>query len=243
MSKFQVAAGPYQGPLDLLLYLIRQHELDVLEVPLAPLAEQCAQSMMEQGTWDVAAAADFLDVVGLLVEMKSERLIPNSEEQLDEAALDQRENLVRRLLEYKRYREVAADLELRRQQWQDRQPRDVLDDKPQTDEELTDLEIWDLVTAYSRLMREHVPPPETSLVRDETPIQSYMDQVRRCMGATGRSTLRELLPPGSARAALVGLFLAILELVRSGEVRAEQTAPFGEIWLTSTESLERGEGR
>lgn len=231
MSKFQVAVGPYQGPLDLLLYLIRQHELDVLDVPLAPLAEQFASAMLEQGVWDVGATADFLEMVGILVELKAERLIPNSEEQIDEASIEQRENLVRRLLEYKRYRMAAIELEQLRVAWSRRSPRVARSQALEKEEVFAEVELWDLVAAFAHMTRENLHPPATTIAKDEAPVQLSMDRIRKSLSQSGRTSLKDLLSAHPTRQELVGCFLAILELVRSGEIAAEQTVAFGEIYL------------
>jgi segregation and condensation protein A len=126
-------------------------------------------------------------------------------------------------------------LEERRAQWQERFGR-LADDLPPrernlAEEEIHEVELWDLVSAFGRIMRDSQASKPSSIVYDDTPIHVYMTQLHARLLAEGRLSLGDLFRPGMHKSALVGMFLAILELVRHYRVRAEQNKLFGEIWI------------
>jgi segregation and condensation protein A len=119
--------------------------------------------------------------------------------------------------------------------WQDRFGR-LANDLPARErqldkEEIQEVELWDLVSAFGRIMRDAETSRPSSIVYDETPIHVYMAQIQGQLLERGRVAFRELFHPGMSKSALVGIFLAILELVRHQQARAEQNQMFGEIWV------------
>ena len=119
---FRVELDLFRGPLDLLLYLIRKHELDVVDIRIATVTEQYLEYIAVLEQIDVDAVGDFLDMASLLIEMKSRAALPGEEEVQAELE-DPRQELVRRLLEYKQYRDAASMLEERSREWRERFPR------------------------------------------------------------------------------------------------------------------------
>lgn len=232
--RFRVDLDVFRGPLDLLLYLVRKHEVDVSDLPIATIAEQFLAHLEVIHRLDVNAAGDFLEMASTLVEIKSRMVLPRGGE-VEEALEDPRQELVRRLLEYKQFKDAASILEERSRSWQERYPRLASDLPPRernlADEPIHELELWDLVGAFGRLMREHQAVQASSIVYDDTPIHVYMERIHERLLAAGRLTFRELFIAGMHKSTLVGMFLALLELVRHHGVRAEQNALFGEIWI------------
>jgi segregation and condensation protein A len=234
-ARFQVSLDIFRGPLDLLLFLVRKHEVDILDIPIASITDQYLAYLQVLEQLDVNAVGDFLEMASALVEIKSRMVLP-SEPEGEAQEEDPRQDLVRRLLEYKKYRDAASLLDERARAWQERFPR-LASDAPAglprdpATEPVAEVELWDLVSAFGRLMREHRALPASSIVYDETPIHVYMDRIQAHLRDRGRAAFGELFEPGLAKSALVGMFLALLELVRHHRVRAEQSEPFGEIWL------------
>jgi segregation and condensation protein A len=232
--KFRVDLEIFRGPLDLLLYLVRKHEVEITEIPIAPITEQFLEyiSVLEQ--LDVNAVGDFLDMASNLIEIKSRMVLPRGGE-VDDAIDDPRQELVSRLLEYKKYKEAASMLEERSRRWQERFPR-LSDDLPArqfdpANAPIHEVELWDLVSAFSRVMRESAAIASSNIVYDDTPIHVYMDQINRQLGAEGRMAFSALFQPGMHKSRLVGIFLAVLELVRHHGILTEQDELFGEIWI------------
>ena len=119
---FRVDLDLFRGPLDLLLYLVRKHELDVVDIPIAAVTEQFLEYLAVLEQIDVDACGDFLDMASTLIEIKSRAVLPGEEEVAGELE-DPRQELVRRLLEYKQYRDAASMLEERSREWRERFPR------------------------------------------------------------------------------------------------------------------------
>jgi segregation and condensation protein A len=239
--RFRVQLDTFAGPLDLLLYLVRKHELDVLEVPIARVADQYLEILAVIEQIDVDAVGDFLDVATRLMELKARMMLPRQDEAEEQEIEESRQDLVARLLEYKKYKDAASQLEDRRLQWQLRFARRVndLDDGPRdpVDQPIQEVELWDLVSAFSRVMRERAAPKPARIRHDETPIETYMQQIADRLAATPRLAFAEIFPPEGSKGQLVGLFLALLELMRHGRARVEQADLFGEIYVLAPAAL------
>jgi segregation and condensation protein A len=177
---------------------------------------------------------DFLAMASTLIEIKSQQVLPRADE-VDGELEDPRDELVRRLLEYKKYRDAASILEERSRQWQQRFSRQADDLPPRkrnlAEEAIREVELWDLVSAFGRVMRDSVSAQPSNIVYDDTPIHVYMEQIYGRLQERGQLSFSDLFAPGMHKSTLVGIFLAVLELVRHLHVRLEQNELFGEIWL------------
>jgi segregation and condensation protein A len=231
---FRVKLDVYRGPLDLLLYLVRKHEVEIVDLPIAPITEQYLEYLAVIQQLDVNAVGDFLEMASTLAEIKSRSVLPRGGEVEDELA-DPRQELVRRLLEYKKFKDAASMLDERGRNWQQRYGRLSSDLAPRqrdlSEEEIHEVELWDLVSAFGRIMRDIEATKPSNIIYDDTPIHVYMAQINQLLAERGRLTFRELFRPGLHKSALIGMFLAILELVRHHQVRTDQNQLFGEIWV------------
>jgi segregation and condensation protein A len=232
---FRVDLDLFRGPLDLLLYLVRKHEVEIGELPVAAIAEQYLEYLEVLERIDVNAVGDFLEMASTLAEIKSRLILPRAEE-VDEPLDDPRQELVRRLLEYKEFKDAASILEERGRAWQERSPRLAIDSAPRqrnlADEPILELELWDLVSAFGRIMRDQRAVTSASIVYDDTPIHVYMARIHQRLLERGPTPFSALFEPGMHRSSHVGVFLAVLELIRNHGVRADQNDLFGEIWLS-----------
>jgi segregation and condensation protein A len=231
---FRVDLEIFRGPLDLLLYLVRKHELEIADIPIAQITDQFLEHLSVLETMDVNAVGDFVEMASTLMEIKSRMVLPRCGEETEELG-DPREELVERLLEYKKYKDAASMLEERGRAWQQRLGR-LADDLHErrvdpADRPIQVVELWDLVSAFGRIMRDSQAVRPSSIVYDDTPIQVYMEQIHRRLAGRGRAAFSEMFSPGMHKSALIGVFLAILELVRHQCVRAEQDGMHGEIWI------------
>ena len=230
---YRVDLDVFRGPVDLLLYLVRKHEIDVFDIPIADITEQYLSYLELLKLIDIDVAGDFLVMAATLMEIKSRMLLPRAPGEEDEE--DPRSELVRQLLEYKRFKDAAGLLEeLERRQAdkfvrlsQDRPDADL----PQEEAPLGHVELWDLVSAFGKLMRETLAGAARSIVYDDTSIQEYMDELRERLEDQGRLAFTSLFRETVDKGRIVGLFLAVLELTRDKHIRAEQNEPHGEIWL------------
>jgi segregation and condensation protein A len=236
---YRVDLPEFHGPLDLLLYLVKKHEVDVRDIPIATIAGQFRQYLDILQVADIELAGDFLVMAATLMEIKSRMLLPQAESEAVEDEADPRKELVRQLVEYKKFKEAAARLETRATEQQRRLPRQAVShlapgESPEAKSPppVQAVELWDLVSAFGRLLSETKALEPTAVVEDETPQQVYQDLVRERLRAESRVRFRDLFSPPFYRARLVGLFLAVLELIRRFEARLEQDGLFGEIWLS-----------
>ncbi|MBL9122227.1 MAG: segregation/condensation protein A [Planctomycetaceae bacterium] len=231
---FRVELEIFRGPLDLLLYLVRKHELDVTDIPIALVTEQYLQYLEVLEALDVDGVGDFLEMASTLVEIKSRMVLPRGGEEQEELD-DPRQDLVRQLLEYKKYKDAASMLEERSRSWHDRFARLAHDPPPlapaAAEQPIREVELWDLVGAFNRVVRERQLSRGPNIVYDDTPIHVYMERIHQRLVASGQLALSEIFVTGQHKSSLVGMFLAVLELVRHQNIRTQQDQLFGEVWL------------
>lgn len=231
---FRVDLESYRGPLDLLLYLVRRHEVEVMAIPIASIAQQYITYLESLDALDANMVGEFLEIASTLAEIKSRLVLPRAVED-EEPIEDPHNQLVEQLLEYKKYKDAASMLEERSRQWQMRYAR-MADDLPPRrvdpgDQPIHEVELWDLVNAFGRIMRESQASQPSNFVYDETPIQKYMQEIHERLRDRERVSFSELFGLGTHKSALIGIFLAVLELVRHHSVRTEQGEGHGEIWI------------
>jgi len=237
---FRVQLDVFRGPLDLLLFLVRREELDVRDLPIARITEQYLAYLEILEQLDINDVGDFLEVASTLVEIKSQVVLPRGGEE-QEPWSDPREGLVQRLLEYKSYREAASLLDERSRDWQQHYPRLANDAPAQpmdpADQPIHEVELWDLVSAIGRLLRESQAVQPAAIIFDDTPIHVHMQRIHHELAAKRRVAFSDLFAAGMHKSAIVGVFLAVLELVRHHSVRAEQEDLHGEIWVVAGEQF------
>jgi segregation and condensation protein A len=233
---YQVALDAFHGPLDLLLYLVKRNEVDVRDIPVARIAEQFLDHLYAIQTIDVEWAGEFLVLAATLMEIKSKLLLPRPDATTEVEADDPRKELVKQLVEYRKTKDAAGHLDHLAEQRQFHVPR-VLpdDDEGATSPRLRRVELWDLVAAFGRLVRETEALQPLHLVEDETPQAAYLELVRAKLRAGRPVPFHDLFDPPHTRSRLIGVFLALLELVKLAEVTFEQGEPFGPIWVLPVE--------
>lgn len=236
---FRVQLDSYHGPLDLLLYLVRKEELEVAGLPLAQVTEQFLEfaALLEQ--LNIDELGDYIEVAAQLIEIKSRTVLPKHEE-VEEEIEDPHQDLVQRLLDFKKYRDAAAMLEERDAEQRlrfSRQARDLprreLDPAQQP---LESVEMWDLVSAFARVMRDNLAPPEDTSIRyDDTPVHVYMGRVYGRLAEEREVLFSSLFPGMVHKSTLVSTFLAVLELVRHRHALADQRGAYGDILICAGE--------
>jgi segregation and condensation protein A len=229
---YRVDLETFRGPLDLLLYLVKRDEIDVRDIPIARVAEQFKAYLDVLALIDVEGAGDFLVMAATLMEIKSKMLLPRQEgEEAEEE--DPRMGLVRQLLQYKQFKDAATQLEDLAEQQAARLPRQPpAAPSPAGAPPLRAVELWDLVSAFGRLMRETLATRPQEIVVDQTPLHVYMEAVLSQLQRDGPLPFSALFTPPHTRGRLVGLFLAVLELSKGRQIVPEQPALFGDILLS-----------
>jgi len=240
-ESYRVRLDAFEGPMDLLLYLIRKHEVDLHDIPLSLIADQYIGFLDDVDRIDIDLAGEFLVMATTLMELKSRMLAAQSDAKdagdVDdddtpfEPGGDPRLELVRQLLEYKKYRDAGDALDDRRKEWAQRYPvraapiddesvRQAMDEMGEL--ELEDLDLADLVEAFRQIVASvnFDRIGEHEVMSDETPIEVHAQHiVDQLSGSSAghRVSLRTIVE-GKSRAEMVGLFLAILVLVRDQRV-------------------------
>jgi segregation and condensation protein A len=228
---YQVELPVFRGPLDLLLYLVKHNEVDVCDIPIARVTEQFLDYLNVIQQIDVEWAGDFLVMASTLMEIKSRLVLPRADEEEAEEQ-DPRLELVKQLIEYKKFKDAAALLEAQAERQLARLPRQPFEIPAApslAQQPLRRVELWDLVSAFGRLMRETAALQPRQIVMDETPIHVHMERILERLVAAPRLTFTELFTPPHSRGRLLGLFLAVLELIKGRRIVVEQPEPFGEI--------------
>jgi segregation and condensation protein A len=262
---YRVHLDAFDGPLDLLLYLIRKHEVDMHDIPIASIADQYMTSLDGLERVDIDLAGEFLVMAATLMEIKSRMLAhdalkkddpdaPPPEDKPEDDPTDPRAELVKQLLEYKKFRDAADALDRRRAEWESRFPakptaidnqsvREALEDMGEL--EMEDLDLTDLVEAFRQIVASvnFDRLGEHAVVSDDTPLEEHAEDIVDRLATHGRAhagrkmTLRQVME-GRSRAEMVGLFLALLVLVR--DQRVGFRAAEGEVELDLREVFEAG---
>ncbi len=249
--EYTVDLDIFHGPLDLLLYLIKRDELDIYDIPIARITDSYMQYVMmlkdlkNDAGFDINLAGDFLVMAATLMEIKSATLLPKApvvtedgEPTAAQQLADPRYELVQKLLEYKKFKDAANALETQHRQHADRFPRypaavDGNDEPPPVD--LEEVQVWDLLTAFDRLMKEvgGRKPKYHEVTYDDTPIDLHAADIEDRLKREGKLTLRVLVVGRKSRSEMIGVFLALLELIREKKILVTQVDAMGEVEIES----------
>ena len=234
MTDYRVALDIYNGPLDLLLFLIRRDEIDIYDIPIARITKQYLLYVDLLKQLDPEIVSEFLVLAATLMEIKSRTLLPRPpEEEIDDEIGDPRLELVRQLLEYKKFKDAARSLEeaaAERALRHERRP--TLPESNADETAIENLDIWDLFEAFNRLLTQIGKTGGVHQVGvDDTPIALHAEDILDSIQRAGGSQGFEEIFTGRTRAEMIGLFLALLELIRQRRIRAIQDRPFGPILI------------
>jgi len=230
----EVYLEAFEGPLDLLLYLIRKHNLDILDIPMADLTRQYMAYIETMRSSNLELAADYLLMSAMLIEIKSRMLLPKPAEIEQED--DPRAELVRRLLEYE-----AMKLAAERIDGLPQVGRELLvaqacyEHIPQ--HQLPGVSMEDLLSAWQDLLKRASHFTHHKVSREELSVREHMSQILRKLNAEPLMEFTALFDPREGIPKLVVCFLAILELAREGLVRLTQQAAFSTIYLQASDAL------
>jgi segregation and condensation protein A len=234
MAEYKVKFEVFEGPLDLLLYLIRKEEVDIYEVNLTSLATQFIEYLETMRMLDLEVAGEFLVMAATLMYIKSRELLPVDQQaqvEGEDEGEDPRWELIRQLVEYKKFKDAAAQL----QTLEDRQDRVFprapgklefeTEDKPRAD-----ASIFDLVNAVNAVLKRFNKREDLrEIFEDKWSVSEKIELLMRLSSERPRITFSELFEGMTSRTEVVVTFLALLELIRLKQLTAMQPEPFGEI--------------
>jgi len=231
---YRVRLPVFEGPLDLLLHLIKKNEVGIVDIPIAAITEQYLAylEMMQQLNLDVAG--EFLVMAATLTLVKSRMLLPPSEDDVDEEEPDPRAQLVQQLLEYQRYREAA--LALSERPWLH---RDVFTREPTMDAPAdaapdvapprVQVTMWELLEAFRGILKRAKPESVHEVVIEPVSLRDRIESLLRILGVARVVAFDSLFDEATTRIEIIVTFLALLELMKMSAVRAVQDERFGRI--------------
>jgi len=238
--EYRVQLDVFNGPLDLLLFLLKRDELDIYDIPIARITgtymEYLAalREVSREHGLDINVAGDFMVMAATLMEIKSAMLLPkpeiaaaDSSSSLDQLT-DPRYELVKQLLEYKRFKDQATLLERHRFDYESKFPRvpvlPEIDNNEPPPLDMDEVQVWDLLETFSRLMKDigFRKPKYHEVEYDETPIELHAADIEDRLKREPKLSLRTLLEGRSSRSEMIGVFLAILELIREKKILVHQ---------------------
>jgi segregation and condensation protein A len=247
---FRLKLPSFEGPLDLLLHLIQKHELDILNLPVAFVTERYLEylSLMERLNLDIAS--EYLLMAAMLAHIKSKMLLPSvaqepSDEAVQEDDIDPRAELIRRLLEYQKYKAAAAELAARPMEGRDVFLRGMDVSEASGPEKLEAVGIFKLLDAFRAVLERTKKEIPWEITPDGISIQERMTQLIDRLRARRRTTFDDLFDDARTVVEVVATFLAILEMTKRGLTRIDQSAPDAPIHIeycvidTEGETLER----
>ncbi len=239
---YKVKLSNFEGPLDLLLFLIRKEEIDIYDIPIASITKQYLEYIDLMKELDLEVAGEFILMAATLIQIKVRMLLPKAPEEVEELEDDPRADLVRRLIEYKRYKEVAdslCDMETRQQRFFPRSDfgwgRELSAEGAAEEEVLQDASLFDLLTAFKYVL-DHMPKIDSHTVGSiGVTIEDQISFMKNRVAEKKRVLFRELMGELRERVTIIVTFMAILELIRTHQIRVQQAELFGEIWIVHVE--------
>ncbi|MDU1844319.1 MAG: segregation/condensation protein A [Niallia nealsonii] len=246
---YNVKIDSFEGPLDLLLHLINKLEIDIYDINVAEITEQYLDYVHAMQVLQLDVASEFLVMAATLLAIKSKMLLPKHEEDLLDDDLmyepeeDSREELIERLVEYRKFKEAADDLkemELERGLIFTKPPSDLSDfslNKEENAKQELDVSLYDMLAAFQKLLKRKKlqAPLMTKITRQEIPIENRMEEIVGFLrNKKGRISFDELFPIAT-KSHIVVTFLAILELLKRRQVFVEQEGNFADIFVMGKE--------
>lgn len=218
----------FEGPLDLLLHLIQKNELDIFNIPIALITEQYLEYLQLMKVLNLDIAGEYLLMASTLLHIKSKMLLPKSSEGEEEEGEDPRAELVRRLLEYQKYKQAAGELEKRPMLDRDVFIRLIpLEPGEEREEERIEVNLFDLLEAFRQVLERVKPETIHEVALEHLSVEDKIEEILAILGRENRNmAFHRLFPEQATRRIIIVTLLAILELVKMKRIRIFQIAPF-----------------
>ncbi|MFH1045814.1 MAG: segregation/condensation protein A [Candidatus Omnitrophota bacterium] len=220
----------FEGPLDLLLYLIKKEEINIYDIPIAKITEQYLEYLGLMQLLDLKMAGEFLVMASTLMQIKSRMLLPPDEQELEEEEEDPRAELVRRLLEYRKFKEAAGRLEdLEGEQAKTFRRKVLTDAKGEGGETYFEASLFDLIAAFSKILKTVPREQFLEIMREEFTVEKKVHDLLHLLVATPILYFSKLFERAKSKIEIITTFLAVLELIRMKEIMIRQKDSFTEI--------------
>lgn len=238
---YQVRIENFEGPLDLLLHLIKKNEINIYDIPIAMIAQQYLSYIEAMKELNLTVAGEFLVMAATLLQIKSKMLLPVEESaEDDEDGPDPREELVRRLLEYKTFKEAARQLDTQERIWREIYSRPTASVEADTESDETVLDnigLFDLVDALQGVLNRNPGKQLLEIIPDNLTVRDRMTVILETLEGQESIGFEILFEASCHRLVIIVTFLALLELIRLRTVRVHQAESFGPILVSRTFSL------
>lgn len=229
---YKVKLEIFEGPLDLLLYLIKKDEINIHDIPIAKITDQYLQYLDLMRMLDLNIAGEFLVMSATLMHIKSRLLLPPEETEVLEEEEDPRAELVKKLLEYKKFKEAAGrlqDMEARQKEVFSRPgTKEIIEDSSE-DNLYFEANIFDLLTAFSKVLKEVPKEAFYEVVKDEVTVSEKIHEIFHLLVKRPVIYFLDLFHRAKSKMQIIATFLALLELIRMREVLVRQDKVFGDI--------------
>src|SRR5215207_9420635 len=223
----KILLGDFDGPLDLLLHLIRQEQVNIYDIPVARIADEYLRYLQAMQELDIAVAGDFLVMAATLIELKTKMLLPRDPFAAQEEEEDPRSELVNQLLEYQKYKAAAQTL------WSKATVEQAVFKRAEIETDKNNPEVavglFDLLKVFQDILARHKEEVQLEIEREEITMADMLETLRNMVLSAGELNLRVFFERARSRRELVLAFLSVLELVRTTEVRLFQPETFGDI--------------
>ncbi|HEY3581237.1 MAG TPA: segregation/condensation protein A [Pyrinomonadaceae bacterium] len=229
----KILLGEFEGPLDLLLHLIRQEHVSIYDIPVARITDEYLRYLRVMQELDIAVAGDFLVMAATLIELKTKMLLPRDPQAVAEEEEDPRADLVNQLLEYQKYKAAANMLWSRATVEQAVFKRAELETDKNNPEVAVGL--FDLLKVFQDILARHKEEKLLEIEREEITMAEMLERLRNMVFSAGELNLRVFFERARSRRELVLAFLSVLELVRTTEVKLFQSQTFGDIIARAAE--------
>lgn len=237
---YQVRIDNFEGPLDLLLHLIKKSEINIYDIPIALIAKQYLEYLEAMKDLNLNVAGEFLVMAATLLQIKSKMLLPVDEMTDDEEdGPDPREELVRRLLEYKQFKDAARQLDTQERMWRELYSREQSPPVEVESEEtlLENISLFDLVDALKGILERNPGTHLLEIIPDNLTVRDRMNAILEALEGQESVTFSSLFESSSHRMVVIVTFLALLELIRLRTARVFQGENFGPILVSRAFSL------
>ena len=226
----KLTLGEFSGPLDLLLFLIKQEKANIFDIPIAKIADEYLKYIRLMKSLDISLAADFIVMAATLIEIKSRMLLPQEKsDETGEEIEDPRQELIDRLLEHQKFKNAAEMLYERVTVEQAVFRRGQIETDGNNTE--TNANVFDLLNVFQKIVSRHVEEVQMEIHREEISLADMLKNLKRRIFEAKELNLLEFFAEMHTRRELVTAFIAVLEIVRTESVKLTQSATFGEIIL------------
>jgi segregation and condensation protein A len=234
---YRVELPVFSGPMDLLLHLVKQQEVDIHDIMISTVLEQYLRHVDVLESLDLADLGDFVVMASTLMEIKSKELLPREEVDLEQE-LSPKDDLIRRLLEYKRYRDISrrlAGMMQRRGQMVEpviAVPKDLLNGTAEKEFDLGSIQVWDLTEAFAKLLEETGVDKEMKFDVSRRNVDYYAAQILDRIRGRGDVNFADLFDVSKGRYEVIGVFSVMLEMMKQGFLRGHQDEATREIRIS-----------